>query len=214
MMRDHELATMTRAPRPASAPTRRNPNGAPNVALQIVGRHGPLPVADLEARVKEHFKGYPMAFDVLLRSLTVTGVARVQCDLVCVTTLGLDRIEGINTTHGQLVEGASSSPTRRRQVPEGASPPEPLVLPDGVDPAQLIRSKRQLSSAADNRPQPGRPGADDGLGLPSRMGEQLHYRNGVVTDLAGNVLHAARKGEVVYRPTHSGQDRARPVYTS
>lgn len=31
-----------------------------------------------------------------------------------------------------------------------------------------------------------RPGADDALALPSRMGNRLHYRDGQVTDMQGN----------------------------
>lgn len=33
-----------------------------------------------------------------------------------------------------------------------------------------------------------RPGADDARGLPSRVGDRLHYRGGRVTDLAGNPI--------------------------
>ena len=199
---------------PQGKPTRRNPNGAPDTALQIVARHGPLTVMELEDRVAEHFKGYPLDFDVLMRSLTVTRVVRIQADLACITMHGTKRLELVNDHLGQLVDAGGCRPARTRVAPEGgAVAVMPPIVP-GIDAGQLTGGKRNLSSAADNRAQPMRPGADNGLGLPSRMGEQLHYRNGVVTDLAGNVLQAARKGEVVYRPTHSGQDRARPVYTA
>lgn len=199
----------------APKPTRRNPNGSPDVALQIVARHGPLSADDLQARVMEHFKGYPMAFDVLLRSLTATRVVRVQSDLVCITAYGVDRVEQVADSHGPLVDVAGTPGPRRRQVPEGTveTAIAPSVAP-GIDPAQLTSSPPKLSSAADNRPQPIRPGADNGLGLPSRIGEKLHYRNGLVTDMAGNVLQAVLKGQRDYRPSHSGQDRARPVFAS
>lgn len=202
---------MVRAP----APTRRNPNGSPDVALQIVARHGPLTADDLQDRVAKHFAGYPLAFDVLMRSLTATRVVRIQSDLVCITTHGTERLEAVNEDRGQLVDVAGTPRPRRRRLPEGtvASAIAPPVVP-GIDPAQLTSSPPKLSSAADNRPQPVRPGADNGLGLPSRMGGELRYRDGLVTDLDGNVLQAARRDEAVYRPTHSGQDRARPVYTA
>ena len=33
-----------------------------------------------------------------------------------------------------------------------------------------------------------RPGADDNLSKPSRIGDQLHFRNGRVTDLSGKPI--------------------------
>ena len=198
---------MVRAPKP----TRRNPNGAPAAALQIVARHGPLSADDLQARVAEQFRGYPLAFDVLLRSLTATRVVRIQSDLLCITAYGTDRLEDANDSHGQLVDVVGTPGPRRRQVPEGSIVPPAAP---GIDPAQLTSSPAKLSSAADNRPQPIRPGADNGLGLPSRMGDRLHYRSGLVTDLDGNVLQTVLKGDSLYRPSHSGQERARPVFSS
>lgn len=192
-------------------PTRRNPNGAPAAALQIVARHGPLSADDLQARVAEHYKGYPLAFDTLLRSLTATRVVRIQSELVCITAYGTDRLDQVNDSHGQLVDVVGTPGPRRRQVPEGSIVPPTAP---GIDPAQLTSSPAKLSSAADNRPQPIRPGADNGLGLPSRMGDRLHYRNGLVTDLDGNVLQAVLKGDSLYRPSHTGQERARPVFSS
>jgi hypothetical protein len=202
---------MVRAPKP----TRRNPNGAPAAALQIVARHGPLSADDLQARVAEQFRGYPLAFDVLLRSLTATRLVRVQSDLVCITAYGVDRVEQVADSHGPLVDVAGTPGPRRRQLPDGTveTAIASSVAP-GVDPAQLTSSPPKLSSAADNRPQPTRTGADNGLGLPSRMGDKLHYRNGLVTDLAGTVLQAVLKGQRDYRPSHSGQERARPVFAS
>ncbi|MFN7725181.1 MAG: hypothetical protein ACK5QH_08940 [Rubrivivax sp.] len=45
-----------------------------------------------------------------------------------------------------------------------------------------------LASAADLRPPVQRPGSEDFLACPSRVGETLRYRDGRVTDLAGNPL--------------------------
>jgi hypothetical protein len=195
-------------------PPRRNPNGSPDIALQIVARHGPMTAEALQARVVEHFKGYPLAFDTLLRSLTATRVVRIQSELVCITAYGTDRLGDANDSRGPLVE-SGFSPPRCRQLPEGTveTAIAPSVAP-GIDPAQLTSSPAKLSSAADNRPQPIRPGADNGLGLPSRMGNTLRYRNGLITDLDGNVLQAVLKGQRDYRPSHSGQERARPVFSS
>ena len=78
----------------------------------------------------------------------------------------------------------------------------PVVLPEpaptrqapaeaGVEPAALTRSPVRLaSSAADQATPPMRPGAEACLAVPSRMGDTLHYRDGRVTDMQGNVLRS------------------------
>jgi hypothetical protein len=56
----------------------------------------------------------------------------------------------------------------------------------GVERQLLTASPpRMQSSAADTRTPPTRTGADACLGLPSRYGDRLHYRNGLVTDMDG-----------------------------
>ena len=200
--------------RPGAVP-RRNPNGSPDVSLQIVARHGPITVAELRTRIEAQFKGYPIDFECLLRSLTVTRVVAIEADICTITILGAAKLDPVNHTRGPLVDEASQAPRRvNRALPPGciATAAVPLVAP-GIDPAKLTSSPAKLSSAADNRPQPVRPGADAGLVLASRMGNQLHYRTGLVTDLAGNVLQAP-KGQATYRPSHNGQERARPVFSS
>jgi hypothetical protein len=185
---------MVRAP----APIRRNPNNLPSVMLQLAGRHGPLTTGELEDRVRSQFVGYPVNFEVAVRSLTRERVLRVSDDgMAAITEHGKKRLQQLETP---LIEGPAR-PKQREFVPG-----EPdAVIPSG--------SRVRLSSSADNRPQPVRPGADNGLGLASRMGDQLHYRCGMVTDLAGNVL-TAPKGQGNYRPSHNGQERARPVFAS
>jgi len=47
----------------------------------------------------------------------------------------------------------------------------------------------RAASAADLAPPPPRPGSLTALDCPSRIGDQLHYRNGRITDLAGNPVN-------------------------
>lgn len=92
------------------------------------------------------------------------------------------------------------------------------VLPLGDKPLGVIApstgGRARPSSAADNRLPPMRPGSEQALSLPSRIGDYLHYRNGLITDMAGQVIQAATRGEQIYQPTRNGDKRARPVYPS
>lgn len=111
------------------------------------------------------------------------------------------------------IEAAARLPPARsvRNVRAFSPPAAPIASPV---PAPTTTSKSRPSSEADNRNPPTRAGADDALQLPSRIGDKLHYRSGLITDLAGTVLQPARGDDVNYRPTHAGQDRARPVFAS
>ena len=64
--------------------------------------------------------------------------------------------------------------------------PDEVIAP-GAGPVELLTRSpaRSLASAADLAPPPQRPGQDTNLTHPSRFGDQLHYRSGLVTDLAG-----------------------------
>lgn len=61
-----------------------------------------------------------------------------------------------------------------------------MIDPACGNPSLLTRSPvRSLASAADLAPQPPRPGSQQGLASPSRIGSRLHHRDGRVTDLHG-----------------------------
>jgi hypothetical protein len=67
--------------------------------------------------------------------------------------------------------------------------PAEIIAPGCGDPALLTRSPiRSIASAADLAPPAQRPGAQDALAHPSRIGDRLHYRDGRVTDLQGNPI--------------------------
>ena len=64
-----------------------------------------------------------------------------------------------------------------------------LIEPGCGDPRLLTRSPvRSLASAADLAPPALRPGSEDFLACPSRIGQRLHHRDGRVTDLQGNPI--------------------------
>jgi len=74
----------------------------------------------------------------------------------------------------------------------------PATRPQAAHPsAALLTSSppRMRSSAADTRTPPVRTGADAALALPSRIGDRLHFRSGVVTELDGTVVRAAPTGQ-------------------
>ena len=52
---------------------------------------------------------------------------------------------------------------------------------------------RRASSAADLAPPALRPGSEDFLACPSRIGNRLHYRGGRVTDLRGNPIFSPQE---------------------
>ena len=73
--------------------------------------------------------------------------------------------------------------------PKPADPMAVLAPGKAFDVALLTRSPvRSLASHADLAPPAPRPGQDTNLGHPSRIGDRLHYRSGLVTDLAGDVV--------------------------
>jgi hypothetical protein len=74
------------------------------------------------------------------------------------------------------------------QQPELLKPAE-IIHPFCGDPRLLTRSPvRSVASAADLAPAAPRAGSEGALELPSRIGGRLFYRNGRVTDLAGNPI--------------------------
>lgn len=72
--------------------------------------------------------------------------------------------------------------------PELLKPHE--VIDPGVGDWRLLMSSpsARAASAADLAPPPPRPGSEDALLCPSRIGNHLRYRDGRITDLAGNPI--------------------------
>ena len=67
--------------------------------------------------------------------------------------------------------------------------PADIIHPECGDPALLTRSPvRGLASAADLARPALRPGSENALDCPSRIGNKLHHRSGRVTDLQGNPI--------------------------
>lgn len=75
-----------------------------------------------------------------------------------------------------------------------------------IDPRLLTRGQpRATASAADLAPQPVRPGAEACLELPSRIGQELHYRSGRITAMDGTEIQPAHT-PTTYRPTRDGRN--------
>ena len=67
--------------------------------------------------------------------------------------------------------------------------PDEIIAPGVGDPRLLTHSPvRRATSRADLRPPALRPGGQQFLRMPSRFGNRLYYRGGMVTDIDGNAL--------------------------
>lgn len=84
-----------------------------------------------------------------------------------------------------------------------------VIHPHCGDPALLTTSPpRRKASPADLQPPAPRFAQDAALGCPSRVGERLHYRDGSITDLAGQTLFDSTgqplhtRAPADYKPLH------------
>ena len=89
--------------------------------------------------------------------------------------------------HQRPRETADDLDDRRRADPAGALCAHTGAIDGGL---RLLTSSatRRAASAADLAPPALRPGSEDFLAHPSRIGDRLHYRDGRVTDLQGNPI--------------------------
>jgi hypothetical protein len=104
-------------------------------------------------------------------------------------------VRGVHLHHLQKAQVMTSTtprhivrPTLRDSIPEVNLS---KVFASGVgDLGALTHSpSARAASHADLAPQSPRPGSQDALDCPSRMGDELHYRDGRVTTLAGEHIH-------------------------
>jgi hypothetical protein len=200
---------IARAPVPAAndAPTR-NPRNVIPTALRILYT-AELSRDQLAERLAGQFPGAAIEVDRLIHQLVKTGdlVKDRDSHLLGLTLAGAQKARQIER---ERAADMSARPWRTEPVP--AAPPPVAVATVAMQ--ELTRSPAKPSSDADNRPPPVRAGAEDALGLPSRIGDKLHYRSGLITDMAGNVLQAIAAGAQIYRPTRTGEQRASQVWPS
>lgn len=104
------------------------------------------------------------------------------------------------TIPAHVMRPARRVPRTPSRTPAGAgdkAPPTALerrlaALASATDPAMLTRSPaRMRSNMADTDAAPVRPGGEQALTLPSRIGDTLRYRDGRVTDMAGAPVQLA-----------------------
>lgn len=76
-----------------------------------------------------------------------------------------------------------------RQHRIGAEPHKAAAQPDMVSVMTGSSSRNGFSGTADKLPTVMRAGSEDGLALPSRMGDKLHYRDGRVEPVKRAVVH-------------------------
>lgn len=200
---------MVRAPKPAAndVPTR-NPRNVIPTALRLLHK-AELTRDQLAERLQGQFPQAPIQVDTVIRQLVKAGdlVHDTAAGVLGVTLAGARKAREIERDRAADV---AARPWRTEPVPAATAP----VAVASVDPDTLTRSPAKPSSDADNRPPPVRAGAEDSLALPSRIGDKLHYRSGLITDMAGNVLQTPARGAQTYQPTRTGEARASQVWPS
>ena len=94
--------------------------------------------------------------------------------------------------HQRPRETADDLDDRRRADPAGALCAHTGAIDGGL---RLLTSSatRRAASAADLAPPALRPGSEDFLVRPSRIGDRLHHRDGRVTDLGGNPIFSPQE---------------------
>ena len=199
-------AHMVRAPKPSANDAPRNPRNVIPTAMRAL-HTDELTRDQLAEQLQDKFPGAAIAVDRVIHQLVKAGDA-LHDPLNQVLGLTLAGAAKVRQMERERAADVAARPWRTEPVPAA---PRPVAVAT-VQVRDLTRSPAKPSSDADNRPPPVRAGAEDALGMPSRIGDKLHYRSGLVTDMAGNVLQAVSAGPQTYRPTHTGQDRARPVY--
>lgn len=77
-----------------------------------------------------------------------------------------------------------------------------------IDPELLTRGQpRAAASAADLAPPAMRPGSEACLALPSRIGNELHYRDGRITSMEGDEIQPAHvDSDYEYHSTRDGRN--------
>lgn len=185
----------------------RNPRGSIPFTLALL-RHRERTREQLGEEHASRFADRSVDTNRMLRHLTRLGhIVEDDQGLVGITPDGEKWLDA-------QTRNATLPKTRKARVLSRAARE---VLPLGDKPLGVIApssgGRARPSSDADNRPPPMRPGSEQCLSLPSRIGDQLHYRGGLITDMAGNVVQLAHRPED-YRPTHTGSNRLRPVFPS
>lgn len=192
---------------PAYADSGRNPRGSIPFTLALL-RHRERTREQLGEEHASRFADRSVDTTRMLRHLTRLGhIVEDDQGLVGITP------EGEKWLDAQTRNAVAPKPRKARMLPRNARTVLPLAdKPLGVI-APASGGRAHPGSDADNRPPPMRPGSEQCLSLPSRIGDQLHYRSGLITDMAGNVVQPDHRPEA-YRPTHTGGTRARPVFAS
>ena len=199
---------MARAPKPAANDAPRNPRNVIPSAMRAL-HTDELTRDQLAERLQDQFPGAAIEVDRVIHQLVKAGdaVRDPSSQVLGLTLAGAAKVRQMERDRAADV---AARPWRTEPVPAAPAP----IADASVDPHTLTKSPAKPSSDADNRPPPVRAGAEDALGLPSRIGDKLHYRSGLVTDMAGNVLQTPARGAQIYRPTHTGEARASQVWPS
>jgi len=187
----------------------RNPKGSIPFAFSLLQRRE-LTRDELGDALEAKFSGQGVDAWRMVSHLRRLGHVAVVDGQIGLTAAGAIRAEAVLR---ELPQAKTQRPARRLGTRQAARLLEDCTPPPYHPSALTASPPRMRSSEADGRTAPLRPGAEACLALPSRIGERLHYRDGLVTDMAGQVLQPATRGEHTYRSTRNGASRARPAYS-
>lgn len=191
-------------PGPAALPERigmRNTRAMVNTARQAL-RQRDYRVAELGEHIEAMHPGRTVFIDRLVDYLVALHEAELVDDKLGLTDEG-ERVAAMN--------GARVIEPRRhcRAAPPSGEDDRRIALLAGTNNhafSALTRGQpRAAASAADLAPPPIRPGAEACLELPSRIGQELHYRDGRITRMDGTEIQAAHT-PTTYRPTRDGRN--------
>lgn len=183
--------TTTMNPTAVKMPPR--PNGPTHRQLRALA-HGPMSWDALLGKVKLHSDGtirtlsHAEALARMVRDDLVTADEVDGLTLYGITDAGVLQLADLDSRDEQAALQRTQEAIARAQANPGPPPDVPPIA--NFDDIRLLTgsSTRRAASAADLAPQPPRQGSQAALGHPSRIGDRLHYRDGRITTMTGELV--------------------------
>lgn len=160
------------------------PRGMGTTAMRLLARRE-MTVLQLKERLELNYPNAHVDVAAVIESLTERQCITRDGELYGLTNRGVR--EATEAEHG--VRAMPINHCAPLCASSSAVEPPPVERSEYLE--LLTQSKfRPRATPADLATPPLRPGAGAAAGVPSRMGNRLHHRDGRVTDLAGNPITA------------------------
>lgn len=190
-------------PGPAALPEKtgqRNTRAMLNTARQAL-RLRDYDIAELAEHIEGMHPGRTLFMTNLVERLVQLGEVELVDDKLGLTDEG-ERIAAMNGARPIEQRGH-----RLEAPPSGEEARRIMLLASTMSGYEALTrgQPRAAASAADLAPPAMRPGSEACLALPSRIGNELHYRDGRVTSMDGTELQPPRN-TTRYTPTRDGRN--------